>query len=144
MMTNPEWEMLERENLHTSRIVPIYPLTKGLSARTLRRLMHHAVDTWANRIPDYLPESVLERTELPELSWALPQAHFPELIRGAHHAAPAVELRRAVPVPDGHAGQRRDWQAVPGQPLHVDEVGWRSISRRLPYALTGAQRTRPG
>jgi ATP-dependent DNA helicase RecG len=29
MMTNPEWEMLERENLHTNRIVPVYALTKG-------------------------------------------------------------------------------------------------------------------
>ena len=44
MMTNPEWEMLERENLHTRRIVPVYPLTKGLSARTMRRLMHQTVE----------------------------------------------------------------------------------------------------
>jgi ATP-dependent DNA helicase RecG len=31
-MDNPEWEFLETEALHTRSIIPIYPLTKGLSA----------------------------------------------------------------------------------------------------------------
>jgi len=35
-MTNPEWEPLETENLHTVGIVPVYPLTEGLSGRSLR------------------------------------------------------------------------------------------------------------
>ena len=77
-MTNPEWEPVDQDSLHTGGLVPIYPLTKGISARTMRRIMKKVVDEWGERVPDHLPESVLERTELVELAWAIKQIHFPE------------------------------------------------------------------
>jgi ATP-dependent DNA helicase RecG len=141
MMTNPEWEMLERENLHTSRIVPVYALTKGLSARTLRRLMHQAVETYTSQIPDYLPESVLERTELPELNWALTQVHFPESFEALALARQRLSFDELFLFQTAMQSQRRDWQADPGQPLHVDEGWLAQYIEALPYALTGAQRT---
>ena len=140
MMTNPEWEMLERENLHTNRIVPIYALTKGLSARTLRRLMHYAVETYTSRIPDYLPESVLERTELPELNWALTQVHFPESFEALALARQRLSFDELFLFQTAMQSQRRDWQADPGQPLHVDGSWLAQYIETLPYALTNAQR----
>ncbi len=144
MMTNPEWEMLERENLHTSRIVPVYPLTKGLSARTMRRLMHQAVETYANHLPDYLPESVLERTELPDLSWALMQTHFPESFEALDLARRRLSFDELFLFQTAMQSHRRDWQADPGQPLHVEDGWLAQYIEALPYALTNAQRTRPG
>ena len=38
-MNSPEWEPLERQQLHTNRIVPIYGLTAGVTARWLRRVV---------------------------------------------------------------------------------------------------------
>ena len=69
---------MERENLHTGRIVPVYGLTRGISARTMRRLVRQVVTQWAGRIPEHLPLSVLERADLADLSWALQQIHFPD------------------------------------------------------------------
>jgi ATP-dependent DNA helicase RecG len=139
MMTNPEWEMLERETLHTNRIVPVYALTKGLSARTMRRLMHQAADTYSSRIPDYMPESVLERTELPDLGWALMQAHFPESFEALELARRRLSFDELFLFQTAMQSQRRDWQAVPGQPLPVSDDWLAQFVETLPYALTGAQ-----
>lgn len=139
MMTNPEWEMLERENLHTNRIVPVYPLTKGLSARTMRRLMHQVVDHWKDRIPDYMPESVLERTELPDLGWAIEQAHFPESFEWLEHARKRLSFDELFVFQMQMLAHRRDWQSAPGQPLTVSDEWIEQFLGTLPYTLTGAQ-----
>src|SRR5262249_11133479 len=76
-MSNPDWELLERDALHTRSIVPVYPLTKGVSAQIRRKFSKAAVDEWASQIPDYMPETVLERVDLPDLGWAIQQIHFP-------------------------------------------------------------------
>ena len=68
---SPEWEPVEREQLHTGRIVPIYPLTAGLSAKVLRNHMKRVVDYWARRTPDPLPEEIRERERLIDLETAL-------------------------------------------------------------------------
>jgi ATP-dependent DNA helicase RecG len=57
----PQWEPLDRQLLHTARLVPIYPLTQGISARWLRKLMKRTVDYWSHRVPDHLPEVELQR-----------------------------------------------------------------------------------
>ena len=54
-MSNPEWEPLEQRQLHTNRIVPVYPLTAGISGKWLRRVIHSVVQRLALRVPDPLP-----------------------------------------------------------------------------------------
>ncbi|NLX09766.1 MAG: ATP-dependent DNA helicase RecG [Chloroflexi bacterium] len=139
IMTNPEWEMLERDTLHTRRIVPVYPLTKGLSARTMRRLMHQVVDEWSTRIPDYMPQSVLERASLADLGWSIRQVHFPESHDYLAHARTRLSFDELFLFQMGVMMNRRDWQAVPGQPLHVSDEWLDSFLSTLPYSLTGAQ-----
>jgi len=43
IMRAPTWEPLEKELIHTARLVPIYPLTQGISARWARPAMSTAV-----------------------------------------------------------------------------------------------------
>ena len=139
MMTNPEWEMLEHENLHTNRIVPVYALTKGLSARTMRRLMHQVVESYANHIPDHLPESVLERTELPDLGWALTQAHFPDSLEALGLARKRLSFDELFLFQTAMQSHRRDWQAIPTQPIGIDDQWLAQYREALPYTLTNAQ-----
>jgi ATP-dependent DNA helicase RecG len=37
VMNSPDWEPVEMENLHTNRIVPIYPLTERITQKWLRK-----------------------------------------------------------------------------------------------------------
>ena len=81
--------------LNTGRMVPIYPLTEGLSAKVLRRFTKYAIDRYAKMLPDHLPLSVLEEGHLMMLSKAVEQIHYPdneELRAVAHHRLAFDEL----------------------------------------------------
>jgi len=139
MMTNPEWELLERENLHTGRIVPVYRLTKGLSARTMRRLMHQVVDEWSRRVPEYLPSSVLDRSDLVGLGWALEQMHFPDSFDALNYARARLGFDELFIFQTAMLSFRREWQIVPGQPMGVDDEWLNHFWGTLPFPLTNAQ-----
>ncbi|HRQ24257.1 MAG TPA: OB-fold nucleic acid binding domain-containing protein, partial [Anaerolineales bacterium] len=47
VMNSPDWEFVEMENLHTNRIVPIYPLTERITQKWLRNQMNQVVTYWA-------------------------------------------------------------------------------------------------
>ncbi len=140
-MTNPEWEELDAENLHTIGIVPVYGLTDGLRGRTLRRLMKNTVEYWAERLPDYVPEATLERTELADLGWAIKHLHFPEGWDHLRHAQNRYVFDQLLLLQLAILGNRREWQSVPGQSLHInDEFVESFIQAAFPYPLTSAQR----
>jgi ATP-dependent DNA helicase RecG len=140
-LTNPEWEHLDAENLHTVGIVPVYGLTEGLSARGLRRLMKSTVEFWAERLPDYVPDAVLERTDLASLGWTLKNLHFPEGRDHLGHARTRYAFDQLLLLQMAILANRRDWQAVPAVALDVsDDFLEGFISTVFPYLLTGAQR----
>lgn len=64
--------------LNTGRLVPIYPLTEGLHARTLRRYTRWVVDRYAAMLPEHLPQSVRAAAQLLPLSDAVAHIHYPE------------------------------------------------------------------
>jgi ATP-dependent DNA helicase RecG len=41
--SSPTWEPLDEELIHTKRLVPVYPLTRGVGARWLRQLMKRTI-----------------------------------------------------------------------------------------------------
>ncbi len=63
------------QNVH--RLTPVYSTTKGLTIAAITKTMHLAVDCldWGQ---DYLPVSVRQRYELPDLKTAVTGIHFPE------------------------------------------------------------------
>jgi len=70
VMNSPEWEYLEQEHLHTNRIVPVYPLTAGISQKQLRKAIFQVASFWAPRHRDFLPTSIRESGGLMPLSTA--------------------------------------------------------------------------
>jgi len=64
IMDHPETEPVENseeEFIHVNRIVPIYPLTEGLSQRWLRALIWRALNLYLTKIPELWPKIVEER-----------------------------------------------------------------------------------
>ncbi len=142
-MTNPEWDLLDAEDLITPSIVPVYGLTEGLSGRALRKLIKRAVTEWATpeRLPDYLPEATLERADLADLHWAIQNLHFPESQDHLHHARMRFIFDELLLLQLAVLRNRRDWQATAGQPLVVSDAFLETfIQAVFPYELTGAQR----
>ncbi|MFL5654350.1 MAG: ATP-dependent DNA helicase RecG [Ktedonobacteraceae bacterium] len=64
--------------LNTGRLVPIYPLTEGLHAKSLRRFTKWVVDRYAAMVPDHLPASIRSAGQLMPLPEAVSHIHYPE------------------------------------------------------------------
>lgn len=140
-LVNPEYEIVDVEDLRLASIVPVYPLTEGLTGRWMRRTMSRALEYWTERLPDYIPEGTLERAELADLGWALRHLHFPESMDHLHHAKRRFIFDQLLLLQLAILGNRRLWQAEPGIPLGVDDQALDSfLGAAFPYPLTGAQR----
>ncbi len=136
---SPEWELVEREQLHTGRIVPIYPLTAGLTAKSVRMHVKRTVDFWARRSPDPLPEEIRQRQKLINLETALLQIHYPDNLDRLASARRRLVFDELFVVQLGMLRQRSKWQSQPGLPLQVEDAWLDGLIERLPFQLTGAQ-----
>ena len=115
VMTNPDWEDVEQQHLNTGRIVPVYPLTAQVTQGWLRKQMNQLVSFWAPRVQDTLPEAVRRSAELPDLSAALMQVHFPNSwddLKAAQHRLAFDEI---FLLQLGVLSQKRQWQSRTAQ-----------------------------
>jgi ATP-dependent DNA helicase RecG len=138
-LQSPVWEPLERDLIHTGRLVPIYPLTKGITSRWLRRLMKRTVDHWAPRMEDHLPEELLERANLMDLPTALKQIHFPDDKDAAASARHRLSFDEFFFIQLGMLRQREKWQGREGTPIERNQTVLDGFLKSLPYELTEAQ-----
>jgi ATP-dependent DNA helicase RecG len=138
-MENPEWERLQADDLtHTGRLVPVYPLTQGLSQRTLRRVAKEAVDRFAPLVTDPLPSDLRRRHGLPELKQALRQMHYPDSMDDHEAARRRVAFEELLCVQLAVLERRLAWQE--GRAARFGSSGvLDAYTSSLPFALTGAQ-----
>lgn len=136
---SPEWELVDKEQLHTGRIVPIYPLTAGLGAKNLRSQQKRTVDYWARRTPDPLSEEIRERQGLTSLENALLQIHFPDSWDHLQAARCRLVFDEFLIMQLGLLRLRRKWQAEPGLPIQAEDEWLKALLGELPFQLTSAQ-----
>ena len=75
-MTNPLFER-EGERRITGRIMPIYPLTAGVSQSMLYKAVEQGLAACVDELPDILPEDVRLAHELCHTRYAYENIHFP-------------------------------------------------------------------
>lgn len=77
-LVNPIYEKCSvASTAHTARLVPIYPLTAGLTQKQLRFLIKQVLPL-TQFLPDWLPGKILKAFSLFSLSTAVRAIHFPE------------------------------------------------------------------
>jgi ATP-dependent DNA helicase RecG len=138
--SSPEWEHLDKELLHTARLVPVYPLTEGLTARWMRKLVKRTVDTWAARLSDFLPDAILVSTGLISLPRAIEHAHFPDTPEQLEAARKRLAFDELLVLQIGMLRQRRRWKSQTGRAVEADAAALDTFLASLPYSLTAAQR----
>ncbi|MEW5830752.1 MAG: ATP-dependent DNA helicase RecG [Chloroflexota bacterium] len=139
VMNSPDWEMVEVENLHTNRIVPVYALTEGILQKWLRKLMNQVVTHWAPRVADPLPEAVLESARLSDLGMAILQTHFPDSQEELKAARRRLAFDEIFFLQMGVLRQKRDWQSVEARAFEVPDEWFEARLKTLPFELTSAQ-----
>jgi ATP-dependent DNA helicase RecG len=136
----PEWEPYDSELLHTGRIVPVYRSTEGLYRRTLRRIMHDAVDRFAEQMSDYMPERVRRDARVIDLQTAIRQIHFPESKQDAARATKRLAFDEFLMIQLGMLQRKREWQqSKQSMAMPADKGVLDAFFSSLPFELTGAQ-----
>ncbi len=139
VMTNPDFEPVEAEHLHTNRIVPIYPLTQRITQKWLRGLMNQVVTYWAPALVDHLPDSIRTSAGLLPLGRAIGQAHFPDSQDELKRARARLAFDEIFFLQMGVLGQKRDWQAATARRFETSDEWLGARLTGLPFTLTGAQ-----
>ncbi len=139
VMNSPDSEPLEVENLHTNRIVPIYPLTANVAQKWLRARMREVVSYWSPKLTDHLPESIRSSAELPNLKTALLQVHFPDNQESLRAARQRLAFDEIFFLQMGVLRQKRDWQTAAARVFEIPDDWMEARLRALPFELTGAQ-----
>jgi ATP-dependent DNA helicase RecG len=138
---SPEWELLgDQELIHTGRLVPVYPLTRGLYPRQVRKWTKETVDGYVWQLSDFLPSEIKTRCELLDLSTAIAQIHYPDDQAMAARARGRLSFDELLLLQLGVLAKKRDWQeSQAGNALRIDRAVISRFLQCLPFTLTKAQ-----
>ena len=136
-MVNPIFERVGKQNF-TGCIVPVYPLTAGITNHLLCTLTQQAVAACAQDMPETLPRGVRLDHELAQAEFSYRNIHFPESFQALELARRRLTFEELFYLSAGLAmlKERRGdvlGCAIPSRPME-------EFLARLPFPLTGAQR----
>ncbi|MCD6401063.1 MAG: ATP-dependent DNA helicase RecG [Anaerolineales bacterium] len=143
-LNNPELEQLDQENLHTNRIVPVYPLTSSIRQKKLRSIINQVVSYWAPRIKDYLPENIKTGENLMDLQSALLQIHFPDSMDSLEAARTRLAFDEIFMLQLGVLEQKWAWQNQIARIYQAEDYWINERLNNLPFSLTKAQKSALG
>jgi ATP-dependent DNA helicase RecG len=150
VIDNPEYQPDDGSALlHAGRIVPIYRLTAGLTAATLRRAIRQALDGVGDTYRDYLPASVLaapadSAEPLLPIAEALESAHYPETFARRDAALRRLGFDELLALEVGMVARDRQRRLAAGEPVPVDPRRVGEAIGRVEEALTEQVQARTG
>ena len=140
-LTSPEYELDLGRMVNAGRLVPVYPLTRGLSQRQVRRWVAIAIENYAGNFQDVLNEKMRSSRDLLELGEALAELHFPANQEAANRAIRRFAFEELLLYQLAIMRHRREWlRSKPGRGVRIRQNTLSAFGGRLPFKLTGDQR----
>ncbi|HEX3264056.1 MAG TPA: ATP-dependent DNA helicase RecG [Candidatus Limnocylindrales bacterium] len=135
-LDNPDFqpEGNEDELLHVGRIVPVYRLTAGLTATTLRRAVRDALDRAGATYPEYLGEPLRHEAGVEGIGGAIEEAHFPTSFEARDTALDRLAFDELLALQLGMVGRRRQRGRDAARPIAMDDT----TDQELRSALEGS------
>ncbi|WP_081857294.1 ATP-dependent DNA helicase RecG [Tumebacillus flagellatus] len=129
------------ETVHSDRIVPVYNVKADITPKLLRNLLSSALKKYGDDVPERLPQVLRQRYKLIDRRHAMKEIHFPTNGDGLHQA------RRRLIFEEFFLFQLKlqafRWlhrHEQPGVEHQIPEDLLEQFCKRLPFAMTGAQR----
>jgi ATP-dependent DNA helicase RecG len=77
-MSNCEIEFLTNSPKQTGKLLPVYPLTYGVTNKDVMNMIRTAIESEEIAIGEYMPASVVEKYHLCGIDYAIRNLHFPK------------------------------------------------------------------
>ncbi|MEN3202495.1 MAG: ATP-dependent DNA helicase RecG [Atribacterota bacterium] len=141
-----DYEIGKPDPHNFERIVPVYPLTEGLSPKKLRSLILYALEACLHEVPEVLPSSFRERLGLLSKREAIRELHIPttssleelETRKSPAHRTLILEEFLLFALSLKMRKRRFETLQVPPCPLESPLV--EKFVQSLPFSLTEAQK----
>ena len=136
-MVNPLLET-EGKQLLTGRIMPVYPLTAGLTQVMMAKAVRQGLDECRELPEDVLPDEVRQAYRLCYAGFAYENIHFPASPEALETARRRLVFEELFTLSCGLSLLRQRRQDVQGPQCGAVDMG--AFYDALPFALTGAQK----
>ncbi len=139
-LISPTVEKTSGQPIHTGRMVPTYPETRGLSSKWLRFVIKNLLDRTRNDIPDILPEKILKEYNLPKRGDALRMVHFPSSVKEAENAKRRISFEQIFLIQLSVLEEKIRISREKAVSIPIDVDAAQKLVSLLPFKLTDAQR----
>lgn len=136
-MVNPILEP-EGQQMLTGRIMPIYPLTAGVSQLILGKAVRQGLDACRELMADILPDDVRQSHQLCYANYAYENIHFPTAPESLELARRRLSFEELFLLTCGLSMLRQRRRDVSGPACHA--VDMMPFYEALPFPLTNAQK----
>ena len=140
---SPEYDVLRsrQAGINTGRLVPVYPLTGGLTGRNLRNLTWQVLKERLDGIEETLPDAVRSGSRLLPLKQAIQEAHYPQDAESCDRARRRLAFDELLTLQLSVLARRqREVGLLEGPGIEAPAQFVASLLSSLPFELTGAQR----
>ncbi|HEY5904254.1 MAG TPA: ATP-dependent DNA helicase RecG [Actinomycetota bacterium] len=142
-LSNQEVEFLQGDDadlVHTARITPVHPATEGVTTRTIRELLHRALER-LEPIDDPMPAEIVDAEGLGSYDRALRDIHFPADEPALDAARERLKFDELFTLELGVAFRKHRVEAESaGVPHDLDGALADRLLQAIPFEPTDAQR----
>jgi ATP-dependent DNA helicase RecG len=150
IFTSPEYEILLPHYffnnvinpIHTGRLVPVYPETKGISSKWIRRQIYKLLHEGKDFLQEYMPADLLKEEKLPSIFDALEQIHFPNSMDDVLKARERLSFDELFSLQLAGYMRKKEWQKNISGNKFLSEKFTKEIEKfyqSLPFRLTNSQ-----
>ena len=138
-MQNPAFEPVDAAGVVTGRILPIYPLTAGITNKLIGACVRQALDACLDSLPDILPEAVQARYGLCSAHFAYETVHLPASFEALQKARRRLVFEEFFIFSAGLAAIRTQRDELHTKPMDTRHM--EPFYKLLPFTLTRAQQS---
>ena len=121
---------------------PIYPLTKGLSNKTVANAVHQALEKFdAGLDKEYIPGYVRQKNELAEHNYAVVNIHFPKSMEDYIQARKRLAFEEFFLFVLAVRSLRNSNERIPNGYIIQNDSRTNDFIEKLPFSLTNGQKS---
>ena len=127
------------ENIHTGRLVPIYPETYGVSSKWIRGKVKNILDC-QNDLEEFLPNEIISEKNFKDIKSAIEEIHFPGSEQEAEKCRERFEFEEFFIELLNVEKRKAEWQKkLKAKPLKSFDAEVNKMINALPFRLTTSQ-----
>lgn len=138
-INSPQFEPERKIQLHSQRLVPVYPQTEGVSSKWLRHKIHLVLNNKNIKFSDPLAKNTLDKYSLQPINQAYSNIHFPKDKSAVKKSQNRLAFDDLLSIYLKSELTKKQWQNHTSTSISIDKNKHQTLLESLPFQLTQAQ-----